>query len=545
MSNTRQISPSATKIVATLGPASDSVDVLRKLIPAGLRVARLNFSHGTREEHARTLEAVRQVEAELGIPVAILGDLCGPKIRLGEVTAERVHVEPGQEVVLDPEATGDDPYRLSLNQPEILDDLEVGQRVLINDGDVRLRTVERRDRTWLCRCEVGGSYSSRKGVNLPDTQLRLSTLTDKDYEDAAWAVEVGVDYLALSFVRSADDIRRLASFLRERRASTESESGGGAATAAGSSRAVEVENSPPIIAKIETPAAVANLGAILAAADGLMIARGDLGVELDVATVPRLQKEMIDLCRSAGKPAIVATQMLQSMVEHSVPTRAEVSDVANAVYDGTDAVMLSAETAVGKHPVRAVEMLARVCKETEEHDQERQYTSWFDTESELAGRHAVVPAAIARSVASAADDVDAAAVVVWTATGTLARLISKHRLDRPVLAIATTPATRRQLTMYYGVTPLSLGIAGGSAEGSAAGAGSSDADADASGRTGEASAAVASSGSGQPLDQVDDALRDGGWAHSSDTIIIATGPGCHLATAPACPTASMMIHVVG
>ncbi|MCP4246147.1 MAG: pyruvate kinase [bacterium] len=416
--------PTATKIVATLGPATADEQMIEQLLTAGVDVVRLNFSHGTRDEHRRAVETVRGISQRLDRPTAIMGDLCGPKIRLGEIEGGSVQIESGGELRFVTQAVVGNAQRLSINHPEILDDIQVGHRLLIDDGAIRLRAAEQRPDELVCECQIGGKLSTRKGVNLPDTDLSLPTLTAKDLDDLAWAAEVELDYIALSFVRRASDIEDL------RR------------------RLTEIGSTAQVLAKIETRQAVNDLEAIVAASDGVLIARGDLGVEVDVATVPRLQKEIADLCRRAGKPVIVATQMLQSMVESPVPTRAEVSDVANAIYDGADALLLSAETAIGRHPIRAVDTLGHVARETEAHDQSRR----LPTKIGLDPEH--VAAAVARSLANVANDLDAAAVVVWTESGRLARLVGKHRLDRPVVALTSTSTTWRRLALYYGVIPM-------------------------------------------------------------------------------------------
>jgi len=314
-----------------------------------------------------------------------------------------------------------DANRVGLNYPDVIADIEVGHTLLIDDGALRFRVTHRNRDDLTCRCEVGGTLRNHKGVNLPDSDLRLPSLTPKDVEDVRWAVESGVDYLALSFVRCADDVRALRQLVRENHGRCH------------------------LISKIETPQAVRNLDAIIDASDAVLVARGDLGVEMDVAHVPRVQKTVIRACRRAGKPVIVATQMLQSMIEAPAPTRAEVSDVANAIVDGTDAVMLSGETAVGKYPIEAVAMMARIAADTEAYDR----TSASPTPSRTPSRrhcgsrghherHRRPSGAQGRGV--------------WTEEGVLARLVSRYRLDTPVVALTPAEHVRRRLALYFGVT---------------------------------------------------------------------------------------------
>lgn len=414
--------PIGTKIVATLGPATNTVEAVGSLVQAGIDVARLNFSHGDRASHEKALANLRAAADAAGRPVAVMGDLCGPKIRLGKIAGGAVSIERGDRFRLVSETIEGGPGIACVNQPEILDDIRAGHRVLIDDGAILLRAEAATPNEVTCVCEFGGSIGEHKGINLPDTDLCLASLTDKDREDARWAVASGLDYLALSFVRSADDIGALRAMLTELGANIH------------------------IVAKVETPRAVANLDAIIAAADAILIARGDLGVELDVARVPRIQKNICDLCREAGKPAIVATQMLQSMIHAPSPTRAEVSDAANAIVDGADALMLSGETAVGQYAREAVRTLRRVAVETEAYDEDRLQPVRVNV------RQAGVTAAVAHSMRLIADELQPQSLVVWTDKGGIARLLSKHRPNRPIVALAPTEKVRRRMSLYYGVT---------------------------------------------------------------------------------------------
>lgn len=466
-----------TKIVATIGPATSSPEVVEALLRAGTDVVRLNFSHGRRRDHEQAVATVRAVAGQLNLPVAVIGDLCGPKIRLLEIENETVAITAGQRLQIVREPVVGNAQRVAINHPEILDDIEVGHRVLINDGAISLCVVTKGTTGLECECNVGGNLSSHKGLNLPDTDLRIAGLTDKDKEDLAWAVEAGLEYIALSFVRRAEDVEEV----RGRLATSEADC--------------------HILAKIETRHAVENLDAIIEASDGIMVARGDLGVEMDVATVPRIQKDITDRCRRASKPVIIATQMLQSMVDSPTPTRAEVNDAANAIYDGADAVLLSAETAIGKYPVQAVKMLERIALETEAYDQSR------PPPVEIGGGWLEVAAAVARSLCAVADDINAKAVVLWTETGLLARLVSKHRQDRPVVALTPSRAAQRRMSLYYGVTPLHAG------------------------KLEEASELIA---------QADHIVAEAGGAEAGDLIVVGFGPR----SLAGGNTGAIMIHTV-
>lgn len=412
-----------TKIVATVGPATASPDQLARLIAAGTQVIRINFSHGSRADHAALRAGVRTAADAAGVAVALLGDLSGPKIRLREIAGGAAVIGAGDLLRLTASTAPGDARQVGLNAPEVIADVQVGDRVLIDDGALRLRVVERAPRELVCRCDVGGVIHDHKGVNLPDSDLRLPSLTEKDLADLRWAVEQEFDYLAISFVRRSDDVRMLRQLVREQ---------GGRCH---------------IISKIETPQAVRNIDAIIDASDAVMMARGDLGVEMDVAHVPRVQKSVVRACRRAGKPVIVATQMLQSMIESPSPTRAEVSDVANAIVDGADAVMLSGETAVGKYPIEAVAMMARIAADTELYDQEER------TALSVNERHPGVTAAVADTLSGIVARLSPRAVVVWTEEGVLARLASRYRFDTPIVALTPNEPVRRRLALYYGVTP--------------------------------------------------------------------------------------------
>lgn len=428
MRPTQHGEPTHTKLVATLGPASTPPGRLETLLEAGVDVCRLNFSHGALDEHAAALRRIRDWSATHERIVAVLGDLCGPKIRLNTVRDARFELAEGDTVRFE---RGDDdctPQRFTINYARFVDEVSVGHRVYIDDGLVRLIVTEKSDDGVTCSCTAGGSVSSHKGVNLPDTRLSAPALTEKDLRDLDWAIEHKLDYVALSFVRKPADLAKL----REIVDSRESDLG--------------------LIVKIEKVDALEHLDTFVARADGLMVARGDLGVEMDVWQVPLIQKGIVARCRDAGKPVIVATQMLQSMIEHPTPTRAEVSDVANAILEGADAVMLSAETAAGKYPALAVEIIHNVAVATEAFALRR--TATDASESIPTGERRV--SAVAEAAVRAARHLDARLVAVWSASGETVRLIARHRLPMPVVGITYDERVERQLNLLYGVIPIRI-----------------------------------------------------------------------------------------
>lgn len=411
-----------TKIVATLGPASNAPDVMRGLIRAGMDVARINFSHGDLESHARTIAVLRQVAEEEGRVVALMADLQGPRLRVGEI-AETVVLRPGEVIAL---AARPGEGMIPLPYPDLLRALQVGQPVLLDEGRLELVVVKPGTERVECRVVSGGPLTSHKGVNVPGANLPFSALTPKDRRDAEFALAQGASFLALSFVRRAEDVRELRLFLQEK--------GGDAA----------------IIAKIEKAEALVAFDEILAEADGVMVARGDLGVEAPAEQVPFHQKRIIRACNRAAKPVITATQMLQSMVEHPHPTRAEASDVANAVLDGTDAVMLSGETAIGRYPVAAVETMETICANAETH---LPYGRLLDREPRS---HGPVAEAISLAAVEIASEVGAGAIVTPTTSGATARLIARHRPPVPIIAVTSCQATRLQLSLVWGVTTVQV-----------------------------------------------------------------------------------------
>ena len=338
-----------TKIVCTIGPASSSPEVMRGLIRAGMNVVRINFSHGDRATHARSIATLRQIAEQEGRLVAVMADLQGPKLRVGEIEGGVMELRQGDLVVLTSHARPRAADEIPVPHPELLRDLRAGQIVLLDDGNLELVVVQAGEGSLKCRVITGGQLTSRKGINVPGAALGFPALTPKDRGDATFALEQGVDFLALSFVRRAADVRELRQFLKSKAADA------------------SVAASVAVIAKIEKPEALAEFDAILAEADGIMVARGDLGVETPAEEVPFHQKRIIRACTEAGKPVITATQMLQTMIENPRPTRAEASDVVNAILDGTDAVMLSGETAVGRYPVASAETMAVICTNAEAH----------------------------------------------------------------------------------------------------------------------------------------------------------------------------------
>lgn len=440
--------PPLTKIVATIGPASQSPAMLARLIDAGVSIFRLNFSHGSTDEHAQRLAAIRQAGQAKGVCVGVLGDLPGPKIRVGTVpdadAGGGIELRPGQSVLLDRtievaqvrEETVDDRCEIVVALPltygSLVDEVKPGQRVLINDGAIRMLAVAAEPDGHALRCvvTVGGKVTTRKGINLPETDLHVPALTDRDKEMARWAVEHELDYLALSFVRSGHEIEQLRDLI--------------VAAAPG-------REPIPIVAKIEKPQALARIDEIAQVADAIMVARGDLGVEMDIPEVPPAQKRIIRAANEWGKPCIVATQMLETMIDNSTPTRAEASDVANAIFDRAGAVMLSGETAVGKHPALVVETMARIARAAES--------------AQAKGRRDASPperlkqtryrtAALAHAAWHLAKDLDARAIVCWSQLGGTARYLSQNDFDIPILAWSSDHAATRRMALLRGVHPV-------------------------------------------------------------------------------------------
>lgn len=409
------------KIVCTLGPAVDSPSAIQGLVGAGMDVARLNFSHGTHAEHRARAERVREASRALGKPVAILQDLSGPKIRTAK--SGPLAVRTGDELTLVGRGPADARV-LVVEYDTLAEDVKVGDRVLLSDGQIQLSVTAVEGERVRTRVEHGGGLRPHMGVNLPSHRLKLQALTDKDRRDLEYGLSMGVDYIALSFVRSAADIEEL--------------------------RALCGPQRTPIVAKIETSAAVEHLGEVVTAADAVMVARGDLGVELLPERVPVIQRQILAACREQRKPAIVATEMLESMVRSPLPTRAEVSDVAGAVFGGADAVMLSAETATGQNPILACEMMARIIRTAEA-------SSFFVSNGSPVGSSS--PEAIAHSACAVAERVGARSIVALTTSGATARLVSKSRPAMPILACSPEERTLQRLALLWGVEPVNLDVA--------------------------------------------------------------------------------------
>ncbi|NEO04069.1 MULTISPECIES: pyruvate kinase [unclassified Moorena] len=411
-----------TKIVATIGPASNSPDVLKALIQAGATTLRLNFSHGTHEDHQRNIRLIRQTAFELNQPVAILQDLQGPKIRLGRFENGSIVVNNGDRFTLTSKSMVGKQEISSVTYEPLADEVPAGATILLDDGKVEMRVdeVDREQRALHCTVTVGGPLSNNKGVNFPGVYLSIKALTDKDRRDLMFGLDQGVDWVALSFVRNPQDILEIKELINS------------------------AGKQVPVVAKIEKHEAIEQMEAIISLCDGVMVARGDLGVELPAEDVPILQKRLIASANRRGIPVITATQMLDSMVHSPRPTRAEVSDVANAILDGTDAVMLSNETAVGKYPVEAVKTMGTVAVRIE---QEQIIGNARDTSRSI-------PNAISQAVGHIAEQLDAAAIMTLTKTGATARNVSKFRPQTPILAVTPHVDVARQLQLVWGVRPL-------------------------------------------------------------------------------------------
>lgn len=411
-----------TKIVATIGPASSNPETIRRMLAAGMTVARINFSHGDHESHSKTVKMLRRVAEAENKALAILGDLQGPKLRLGHVKPGGIQLSLGDEVVLTPHRG--QPAMIHFPHPDLIEVVQVGARLVIGDGEIEFTVAQKADDTLRCLVTVAGLLESRKGVNAPGTDLPISSLTDKDRVDFELVCDLGLDYVALSFVRTADDIRELRELMAAR------------------------DITIPIIAKIEKKEAIEHLDEIRDIADGMMVARGDLGIEVQPQEVPVLQKRIIRHCNEVGKPVITATQMLQSMVEHPRPTRAEASDVANAILDGTDAVMLSGETATGKYPVESVRMMSQIGDITE---REFPYGYFRDIRQKMVSKTQSVTEAISSASCEVAETINAKAIISTTMSGYTARQIAKHRPPIAVLAVTPSTVTRRRLALVWGV----------------------------------------------------------------------------------------------
>ncbi|MBN1344660.1 MAG: pyruvate kinase [Phycisphaerae bacterium] len=468
-----------TKILATIGPACNDDETLAEMFDAGLDAARLNFSHGSLADHMVALERVRRIARQRGVPVAVVGDLCGPKIRVGRVVADACELLAGQGIVIQRDECDGTAERIGTNHPAVVDDVAVGDPILIDDGLIRLRAKAKTADEIECEVEIGGTLRGNKGINLPDTAVSTPSLTDKDLADLDWAITHELDYVALSFVRDPDDIYELRRQLKERQC----EMG--------------------VIAKIEKPQAVQHIDEIIEHSDAVMVARGDLGVEMDAARVPLIQKDIVLRCQRASVPVIIATQMLQSMVDSPVPTRAEVSDVANAILDGADVVMLSAETSIGRHPAQAVATMNRVARETEEF---LARTSAL-REHRLATSSLRVTWAVVHGAEVLARQLGANLVAVWTESGFTARLLSKRHLPQTIVGLSSNERTCRRMGLLYGVRPL---------------------------------LATRPTVDSEMLMQLDKALDEQGLASSGDLIVVVSGTHLHEPGA----TNALLIHLV-
>ncbi len=419
-----------TKIVATLGPASESPERLRELLRAGVDIFRLNFAHGAYEWYAKLVDAIRNAAAEANRPIGILGDLSGPKIRLGELPPDGVRCRFNTEMKFVRQAQPDHPEHLTCTYEPLIDDLKPGDRVLLADGSVSMRVVSTDVKIGeaVCLVEQPGLIRSRQGVNLPGVALSTPAITEKDQADLNWALDHQVDFIGLSFVRNSADIRHLRKLIAEHGTKT-----------------------PPwVVAKIEKTEAIADLENILDETDAVMVARGDLGVEADITRVPTMQKRIIRLCNERRLPVITATQMLDSMQKNELPTRAEVSDVANAILDGTDAVMLSGETAIGDHPVATVSMMSRIAQDAERLLESRHGPDLYPGSR---SRATVITEAITAGAGTAAAKLGADLIAVATRGGKTAMSLSRQRLAVPILALTERPEIARRLTLCWGVLP--------------------------------------------------------------------------------------------
>lgn len=413
-----------TKIVATIGPASRSPEILKQMVQAGMNVARLNFSHGSYKDHAETVVLLRNVAEEMDTPITILQDLQGPKIRVGEVPDGGLCLKEGEVLNLVPLAEFDhQPHTVAIDYPFLAQEAKPGTQILLDDGLLELNVKAVEGNTVRCLVVKGGLLKSRKGVNLPSLTLQLPSLTEKDLQDLEFGLAQGVDWVSLSFVRRAEDVRALKAFLAER-------------------GAIDM----PVVAKIEKPQAIQNLEEILSECNAIMVARGDLGVEIPPERVPTIQKRIIRRCNQCGIPVITATQMLESMIQNPRPTRAEASDVANAIIDGTDAVMLSGESAMGAHPVEAVAMMSRIAHDVEK---ELKFVNNPPAKSDI-------PHAVSEALNAIDGILDLRAIVALTSTGFSAMLASSERPKAPIIAITPKPNVYYRLNLVWGVKSLLL-----------------------------------------------------------------------------------------
>jgi len=452
-----------TKIVCTLGPATNTKEKIKQLVEHGMNVARLNFSHGSHKDHAEVIQYIREVAKECQQSIPVLMDLQGPKIRVGRLKDGGQMLEQGEIITITPEDVLGDETLLPIDYENLAKDATEGNTILMDDGLMELEVVNNNGKTLDAKVVVGGVIKERKGVNLPNVKISIPAMTTKDIEDLEFGLKQDVDIIAISFVRSAKDIQELISRIRAK------------------------NSNAAVIAKIEKPEAVEVIDDIIEETDGIMVARGDLGIEIASERVPMVQKKIIEKCRMAGKPVITATQMLDSMINNPRPTRAESSDVANAVLDGTDAVMLSGETAVGSYPLKAVDTMDRICRNVEE-KADFIYNSLKYRKPEWKEKQVVE--SLAYSCVRIAEDVDAKIVSTITHSGNTARRIAKFRPKVPIVAFTETQKVRRQLNLVWGVKPVKIDQI-------------FDTD--------------------KSVKLMEDYLRDNGWVNSGDRVIVATG----------------------
>ncbi len=417
-----------TKIICTMGPATDDIEVLRAMARAGMNVARFNFSHGSHEEHKQRIDRVKAVREEYNLPIALLLDTKGPEIRTGDMQDGKIFLKKGEQIRLTPRACLGTPNKISITYPDLYQDVQAGTSILIDDGLIELRVEQTQEQDILCRVLNDGAVSNHKGINVPDVHLSIPYLSDKDKSDIKFGIEQGVDFIAASFVRTADDVQQLRMLLDE--------NGGGHIN---------------IIAKIENQQGVENIDGIVALADGVMIARGDMGVEIPAEDVPPIQKMLIKKVTLAGKQVITATQMLDSMMKNPRPTRAEVTDVANAIYDGTGAIMLSGETAAGLYPVEALTMMARIAERTEE---DIDYRKRFFVRTRKANPD--ITDAICHATCTTAYDLNARDIVTVTKSGRSARMVARYRPSCGIIGCTPTKTVWYQLNLAWGVSPVLL-----------------------------------------------------------------------------------------
>ncbi|WP_432402199.1 pyruvate kinase [Wukongibacter sp. M2B1] len=416
-----------TKIVCTIGPASESKEIFSSLVKNGLNVARLNFSHGNHEEHLQRIKMIKEVRRELDIPVAILLDTKGPEIRTGKFAKETVELVEGQEFILTTEEVAGDETRCTITYDKLPKDVKNGDKILIDDGLIELEVIDvPNDKEIKCEVKNGGTVKNKKGINVPGVSINLPAITAKDISDIEFGINNHIDFIAASFIRKADDVHEIRKILEKNNA-----------------------HQIQIISKIENQEGLDNIDEIIDVSDGIMVARGDLGVEIPTEMVPLAQKEMIRKCNAAGKPVITATQMLDSMMRNPRPTRAEVTDVANAIFDGTDAIMLSGETAAGKYPLEAVKTMANIAERTE---QSLDYRAIL--EKGAANKEASVTYAVSHATCTTAHDLGASAIITATSSGFTARMVSKFRPKAPIIAATTKEEVLRRLILIWGVKPV-------------------------------------------------------------------------------------------